>query len=404
MQILRKMTLNVSVKGYCYGIAFACFGFPLVAGAELSGNIAGELRYFQHGSVFAEPKQYQASLSFAPEWFYEWRDGEQSLLFSPFLRIDSQDAERSHADIRELQWLLVRDDWELRLGVAKVFWGVTESQHLVDVINQTDLVENLDTEDKLGQPMANLSLFRDWGTVDLFVLPYFRERTFPGVDGRLRGPFVVDTDAAHYESGAGRHHLDWAVRWSHSLGDWDVAVSHFYGTNREPTLSLNASATALVPFYEVMNQTGLEVQYTTDAWLWKWESIRRETKAQTFSALTAGLEYTFYSVFESDLDIGLISEYSFDDRDNASQVAFEDDVLVGARLTWNDPQSSELLFGVTHDLTSEDMGWRLEASRRLGERWKLSVEGQFFDIKNKKSVLYPLQRDDFIQLELARYF
>ena len=46
----------------------------------------------------------------------------------------------------------------MRLGLRKVYWGVTESQHLVDVINQTEGVENLDGEDKLGQPMLNLAL------------------------------------------------------------------------------------------------------------------------------------------------------------------------------------------------------------------------------------------------------
>ena len=28
--------------------------------------------------------------------------------------------------------------------------------------------------------MIKASFFRDWGQVDLFYLPYFRERTFPG--------------------------------------------------------------------------------------------------------------------------------------------------------------------------------------------------------------------------------
>ena len=102
-----------------------------------------------------------------------------------FVREDSMDDERSHADIRELSWLYYSDDWELRLGISKVFWGVAESQHLVDIINQTDAVENVDGEDKLGQPMINLTLIRDWGNVDLFVLPYLRERTFTGVNGLL---------------------------------------------------------------------------------------------------------------------------------------------------------------------------------------------------------------------------
>jgi hypothetical protein len=73
--------------------------------------------------------------------------------------------------VRELVWLKVSDTWELRAGTSKVFWGVAESQQLADNINQTDLVEDIDQEDKLGQPLVNLSLVRDWGNLDLFVLP-----------------------------------------------------------------------------------------------------------------------------------------------------------------------------------------------------------------------------------------
>ncbi|MDA7657788.1 hypothetical protein N8737_03705, partial [Verrucomicrobia bacterium] len=103
---------------------------------------------------------------------------------TPFGRYDGADSERSHVDLREFHIQRIADQWEWRVGVSKVFWGVTESQHLVDVINQTDLVENVDGEDKLGQPMVNLSWISDQaGVIDLFYLPYFRERTFPGRGG-----------------------------------------------------------------------------------------------------------------------------------------------------------------------------------------------------------------------------
>ena len=101
-----------------------------------------------------------------------------------FGRVDQHDRNRTHGDIREAFFELFFDEWTLGFGIHKVFWGVTESRHLVDIINQTDLVENTDGEDKLGQPMLNLALIGDYGTVDLFVLPYFRERTFAGADGR----------------------------------------------------------------------------------------------------------------------------------------------------------------------------------------------------------------------------
>ena len=46
--------------------------------------------------------------------------------------------------LRELSLLWISGNWETRIGVSKVFWGVAESQHLVDTINQTDLAANPD--------------------------------------------------------------------------------------------------------------------------------------------------------------------------------------------------------------------------------------------------------------------
>jgi len=249
-----------------------------------------------------------------------------------------------------------------------------------------------------------LSLFPEWGTIDLFVLPYFRERTFAGKDGRLRSQLSVNTDNARYESGVQQRHIDVAIRWSQSLGDWDVALSHFYGTNREPLLRPNQSFTALNPFYELMHQTGLEVQYTAESWLWKLETIRRETISDTFIAAIGGFEYTFYNVVDRGLDVGLISEYLFDDRHDELVTPFENDVMLGTRITWNDVQSTTLLLGVIHDVNSGDAAWSIEASRRIGNRWKLSLEGRFFAIHKTTNVLYQIRHDDYIQVELARYF
>lgn len=235
-------------------------------------------------------------------------------------------------------------------------------------------------------------------------MPYFRERTFAGQDGRLRTQLVVDTDQARYQSSAKRQHLDVAIRWSHTIDNWDLGISHFYGTNREPLLLPNQQFTALLPFYKIMHQTGLDVQNTTDSWLWKLELIRRETRSNTFTALIGGFECTFYGVFETDIDVGLIAEYLWDDRDNELATPFENDVLIGVRLAWNDEQSTELLLGVIQDLDSSDAAWNLEASRRLGDRWKLSLEGRFFSIDTNTNALFQIRQDDYVQLELARYF
>jgi hypothetical protein len=152
---------------------------------EWRGYVAGEWLGFLEDPAYADQHRSYLSVATEPEYFHEWHDGSDLFTFEPYALLDQYDSNRTHADIRELSWDHAAYDWELRAGISKVFWGVTESVHLVDIINQTDLVVNLDGEDKLGQPMLKLSLIRDWGVVDLFLLPAFRERTFPGKAGRV---------------------------------------------------------------------------------------------------------------------------------------------------------------------------------------------------------------------------
>lgn len=371
---------------------------------EWSGYLSGEFRHFVNDP--AGPRQHgdNGSLAAQPEYYTEWDNGRQSFTFVPFVRWDENDKERTHADVRELTWLKTADDWELRIGIRKLFWGVTESQHLVDIINQTDLVEAADGEEKLGQPMLNLALIRDWGTIDLFVLPGFRERTFPGAEGRLRSTLPVDVDHAQYESSDEEQHIDYAARWSHYLGDWDFGVSYFNGTSRDPLFIPNAKASKLIPVYGLIEQWGIDVQATLGDWLWKAEAIHRSGQGDPYTAVTAGFEYTFVGIFDSTADLGVISEFLYDDRGDAALTPFADDILIGARLTLNDEQSTEFLVGVIADSDDTTRLLTLESSRRLGEDWKITLEGQAFVNIPDTDLLTGVRKDDYLQLELARYF
>lgn len=341
------------------------------------------------------------------EYYRDWNNGDDSFVFTPFLRIDGHDKQRSHFDIRELNWTSVHQDWEITVGVGKVFWGVTESQHLVDIINQTDLVESTDGEEKLGQPMFRLGLVQDWGNIDLFILPGFRERTFPSRNARLRTAIPVDISEAEYESSRGRNNIDAAIRWFHTLGDWDIGLSHFSGTSREPDFRLSTDGSGrpvLIPVYMTIDQTSLDVQATKGDWLWKLELISRNGQGDRYTAATGGFEYTLYGIFESSADLGLITEYLYDDRGDAASSPFEDDLFLGARLAMNDEASSELLAGTIIDLQNNSRVFSVEASRRFGDDLKLNLEGRFFSNIDNNDPLTSFRQDDFIQLELAWYF
>ena len=389
---------------------------PLGA-VELSGRIELEPRGFTQSPAHPGQNRHGLSLAAQPEFYHSFDDGPQSLLFSPFLRLDTADDSRTHFDVRELLYQRVFDAAELRIGIGRVFWGVTESYHLVDVINQTDLVENIDREDKLGQPLVNLTLIRDWGALDLFVLPGFRERTFPGREGRLRSEPFIDTGRATYESGAGRQRIDYAVRWSHAIGDFDIGVAHFRGTSREPRLlpecedgrsalstPCNPSTVVLAPRYEVVNRTSLDVQATRDATLWKLEALHESGQGDTYVAWVAGLEYTWFGINESGMDLGLLAEHLFDDRGGDAPHPLEDDVFAGMRLAFNDEEDTALLAGVIVDMEGDATNLTLEASRRVGDDWKVELETRIWTGVAHDDPMAPLRDDDYLQLTLSRFF
>jgi len=379
----------------------------VAAGAwETSGSAAVEPRWFVEAPQFAgQLEGVQTSIILEPVLQWEGAERRHQVTFKPFFRYDGRDDERTHIDVREAWWLHVGDGWEVLAGVNRVFWGVTESRHLVDIINQTDAVEDIDDEDKLGQPMVQLSFQRNWGRLDAFLLPGFRERTFPGEKGRLGAPLPIDSRGALYESNAENRHLDAALRWSHFLGNWDLGAHVFHGTSREPLLRLSPTGDRLVPFYQQIDQVGIDVQYTHEAWLWKMEAIGREGQGDAFAATVAGAEYTFYQVGGSGADVGVLVEYLYDNRDETAPItAFDDDVFIGSRLAFNDTQDTSVLAGVIVDRADSSTAAFIEAERRLGQMYKLEFEARWFPAVDADSPMAPLASDSFIVLRLTRFF
>ena len=390
---------------------------PAAAGEwDFQAEVAGELRTFVEAPQFDQQEDTRLSPSVAVEleWVYETDSGDDRFTLTPFARLDADDDKRTHADLRAANWLHFGDGWDLVVGLDKVFWGVTESRHLVDIVNQDDAVEDIDGEDKLGQPMINLNVeiedlgILDGSTASLFVLPGFRKRTFVDDDARLRGPLPISDDA-QFESGARERHVDFAARWTQTFDDLDVGISHFHGTSREPRLvprTTDAGNTELVPFYDQIDQTGLDLQLTTDATLWKFEGISRSGHGDQFFAFVGGFEHTLFGVFESDADLGLLAEYLWDDRDpaDAPPALTDNDVFLGTRLALNDEPDTQALAGTIVDVETGSMLWTLEAERRIGADWRAEVEARLFANVSSDDEAAGFRDDGFVTFRLTRFF
>jgi hypothetical protein len=392
-------------------ITAVLFGFSGQSVAfSYDGSIEVEQRYFFDSKEGPVQDLGQFSTRLEMEFFKDWDDGDQQLVFEPFLRLDAHYGERSHADVRQLLWSKLGKKYEFSAGLGKVFWGVTESQHLVDIINQTDNVENIDGEDKLGQPMIRYSYFDDFGSIDAFLLPVFRARTFAGKNSRLNGGFVVDSDNEQYEDSSEDNNVDLAVRYSNTFGDWGVGLSWFKGTSREPDLLRLADFQTFTTaaYYPQIDQLGADIQLTTDAWLLKFEAIQRsfdDNAYEDFSAATIGAEYTLVGIMSSVYDLGLLAEYSWDERDQAATSLFQNDIFVGARLALNDISDSQFLFGLSQDLDNSDsQAIFVEGATRVAPAVTLNVELRYFNSDTPTDPLFRFRDDSFIQIGLEYFF
>lgn len=139
--------------------------------------------------------------------------------------------------------------------------------------------------------------------------------------------------------------------------------------------------------------------------LWKFESfIRANDLQETVIAFAVGGEYTIGNIAQSGLDIGLLAEYLFDNRDELAVTSLDNDLFSGMRLALNDVQDTQLLLGGIVGLGRSTKIVSVEGSRRLWSSWKVALEARIFSDVSSEEFLFFLQNDSFLQFRLSTFF
>ncbi|MEM7496935.1 MAG: hypothetical protein AAF371_02955 [Pseudomonadota bacterium] len=377
---------------------------------EFFGELELEGTVFFEDPQFAQQERDGASIAGQFTVLSEWMDGDLALRFTPFARADIVDDERTNGDIREAKVDYITGPWSIRVGVDTIFWGKTEAFHLVDIVNQTDLVEDIDAEDRLGQPMIRIGRLTNVGEFSAFYFPYQRIRRFPGPEGRLRFALPVNTDNPIFETDAERFTPSFALRYSGFVGPVDLGLHVFHGLGRDPSFIPDAEADELLAVYQRITQGGVDLQFTSGATLWKLEALVRGGEKNTlfedelFGAFTGGIEHTLFGILGTSYDLGLIAEYAFDSRGDEALTNFQNDVIVGGRFTLNDVSDTEVLLTSAVDTQKGEVGLRLEAERRIGSRFSAAVEGVGFLNQDADSFAGSFAEDSFLRLKLKFFF
>lgn len=388
-----------------------CLAALLVAGCATGQlSVAGDVA--TDGRLFVQPPKYagqgtgdMVSAVIEPSFRATLDDGRHTFRLDPFYRLDPADERRTHADLREGYYKLSLEHFELLAGVSQVTWGVLESHRPADVVNQHDFVESLNETAKLGQPMLELGWVGETMSLKAYVLPYFRDETFPGVRGRLRFPAVIDVDHPQFESPFGRWQPSGALRWTLTAGELDLAASVFSGTSREPRFILELTSGNVAPRYDLAQQGSVEAQWTHGALTLKAEAYARlwTEKLVLFGGGGVGVDYTFFK-FAGEADLSLAVELLYDSRPaNAPVTFFDHDAFVGLRLALNDLANTEVTGGAAIDVLDASTLGRLEVSRRFGEHFRAYLSlNAFYGHSGKLQDSF--SNDSHAQLRVAYFF
>jgi hypothetical protein len=371
---------------------------------DYTAELEVENQYFPNKSLYPSQKDYFLSAAIKPKLDLTSPDGKNSFKFELFARGSIQDPNRTHWDIRQAYYQRKANNWTITAGIRKVFWGVTESNHLVDIVNQSDVVESTDGKQKLGQAMLQISKNSKLGNFEFFYLPYSRRITLPSKTGRNRFPVVLKREDIPFRSVDKAWHPSFALRWSKTAGNFSLGASHFYGTSREPLFLGFNPTTGLDLSYPVINQSGIDVQYNKNAWILKLESIYRKSDYQEFAAITSGFEYTFGNVLNKGADVGIVAEYTYDSRQELTFSGLDNDVFVGTRIALNDDKSTDCLIGGIYDLEKGTRLFRFEASRRMAKSYKVALKVNTLGNVSAKEILYNFRNDDLLEIKLSRFF
>lgn len=386
-------------------VASACL-VANVCNADCGSSLGGSGRWYMDRVDQSDSYDRAAGLVGSVECTLS-QDNGQVWSLDVFARAAQHDSARTYADVREFAWTFTRDSLQLRVGIDQVFWGVTEFAHVVDIVNQADVLEDPFGEVKLGQPLVSAALRRSWGNIIAIGMPRFRDRVFPDPGDPLRPAPPLALGPAQFESAAGRNHFDRAVRYSHTMGPIDLGVSYFEGTGRDPLFQTTvvAGQPRLHALYPQIAQAGLDVQVTLGEWAVKLEAARRRTFGREQSAWTVGVERLLSGLVGSPADLTVVVEYSGDQRTPVGVPGFlQDDWSVGLRLAMNDARTTEGKLGVIVDRDHGSRAWALELSTRVAQQWRLAAEARLFSAVPIADPLRVISDDGYLDVSLTRYF
>ena len=370
-----KQVKHLYMLGCIFVLNICLFAYPAAAEryVEQYGKAVVDMSYFWQKPAYTLQEDRFAVADLKPGLLVE--DGGYEFVFEP--RLTTGQIGKGRVDFTEAHISRSFDQFDVQLGNNVEFWGKTESFNPVDVLSSYDYSRGLMRGVKLGTMMVKLSAPLGDGQIDGYVLPRFSENIYPSLKSRQRPALKVNNQNETYSAGAKRSDMGKALRWTGYFGNVDLGLSYVSAIGNAPRLLPQADG-SLTADYSAITQYGLDIQYLMGDTALKAELIDRDGQynrvgvAERYTAAVFGIERSIYGVAGGDYDLVALAEFATDSRQKDSHTGFQNDLVGGFRLLFNDIDDSELLILVTRDLDYKAQTMRASYNTRLSD--SLSVQ------------------------------
>ena len=377
---------------------------------QINSEIGLEIKEFHKNEAYSNQQNTYSSF-IKSEIFFDFKN-DFEFLMEPYLRYDHYDKNRSLFDFKENNLTYYYNDIQLKAGISEVFWGITESKNLVDIINPKDVTDG-DQKAKLGQTMLAFSNYSEkFGILDFYYLPFFKNSSQIGEEGRLRLSKPIENYNIVYEGGAGSKAPSWALKWEHSFGLLDFSLQGFRGNSRESSTIGKLENLQLKYFqgYERISQIGTYFQVISGPIIYKLEVIKRNGQKnaknirENFFSYTLGLEHLINNLFENKWDLTSFIEYHNDDRNGDSTDILQNDLFLATRLNFNNIDGTEFLTSITLDTDGGGNTSTVELSSRITDNIRVTGSYNSYWSANETDILYSFRRDNYFSINIINYF
>jgi len=250
--------------------------------------------------------------------------------YSGFLQVemlnDKDDNARNYSIINEAYLKYENENLEFKIGRDIKYWGALEVHNLTDIYNLKNLqYDKYDKDQKLGSEGITLTKY------------YNNEDEISFIANRIN-----NTNNAFIKYSGSRYYF--------GSVDFNFIASHNTHNNKLITYDT-----------VVVDDTLVKIEYSyTDS---------LDENMNNYYEGGIGFEHTLYSVI-GQKDFGLIVEYYKSDNSN---LIFENDFFTGARFTFNDIDSSDVVVGIIQDVDTQNESYSFEYNTRIFDKFKTKI-------------------------------